>query len=258
LSPQLAVNDGPTIEQVRLSHLAYFPKGEWREPNTDELALLVSADPERIHTTLEERLFLFVIPESIWTLFWSLDFQKLVEQPTLDCYDFGSQYRQVAAETLVEISDLLNELGHSLSGDSICETLFNLPDLRSLRFDRDLGTNAGLGLDEVFGTSDGPESHKVVAGVNFGDEPRYLYYINLSTSHLMEMLPSTVDNEGLSGNELARAFMTEFPSYPVSRVTLEPRSGYLALEGSFIQDESMSSMSGPGIKLSIRATINRK
>jgi hypothetical protein len=187
----------PWADRVCLGATAWqdgrpLPETAWRPATGAELSVLLAEDA----AGAEQDFSVFTVPDRLRALWWEL-------AGSSDTPDIEPLARAVA--------EFAHFKGLPLPGRCVCDVVLTPP---------------GQALIGAGGTAAGSEP---AAGINLGDERTAVVLLNLPPSRLRELLDIRSRDEGsgepLSGWPLARRFLSEFPTYPLLRLSLEPGEG---------------------------------
>jgi hypothetical protein len=246
----------------------FFPRGPWRLPSRDELAVLVAGaepgttppgalplfndpDPPARADALDTRLCLFQIPEHLREAWWAL-VEKSAESGVAADGPRGWSVKGFDAFA-ARLSDFLVFKG--LSGPATrMEVLVTAPGARSIRVDPATGRPAGLGPTIAPWSPwpvGEPAAPRLRAVLNLGDEGARVVVINLTLSDTAAELarrepagptPATV-------GALVARFGAACPDYPPVRLRLGPGEGCRLPSAGLILDGDMTDEEEPGVTL---------
>lgn len=214
---------------------AFIPRGPWRDPSSVERRLLLAAEPP---VTIGSHITLVRAPDEVMTQFaglrdrlnhcGSLDEVRslLLENPCAAGCDAMEEF----ARTYLRPDQPLIEAG------SIACKATGLPTTTT----DDTGTYVGLHLDnwyqaELHARENAPNR----ISINLGAEARYFLYVNVPLATIgaltVEKCPSDSRIRDTQ-HGLRAVFMSQFSSYPVVRIRLDPGEGYIAPTENLIHD----------------------
>jgi hypothetical protein len=246
---------GPGVEEVEGK---FFPRGPWRSPTPQELALLVGSDQSResalpapgnlepAPTPPPEAIYLFQVPEHLQSAWWALlDASAGSGGPLVGFDEFAAQ-----------VGAFLAFKGLAPSGPMQMEAIVTAVGERSIRRDPDTGRPSGLGSTRAPWTAwPGPSvpAPRLHAVVNLGDEPSGVVLINLPPAELAAEL----DRRALGGStpttvgELVERFLRVCSSYPTVRVQLGPGEGCRVPAAGLVLDGDPTGKGEPDLLLLI-------
>lgn len=209
-SLRLAVNGGTEVDGNAL-----VAKADWRCPRENELAIMTQP------SSPESRLSLFRLSEDLRQRWW-----KTAE--SLGLAGDSDAYPAYAREVV----DFLRTTTLAVPVDATCEAMITAPDQRTsrggLEFSVDVRRGGGI-----------------VGGVNLGDEPTFLVFVNLPPSAMKAKCPS-------QDRWLAKTFLTECPNYPLVKLRLDPGDGYWLPPAGVVFDHSTVGQKEVGVVLGVR------
>jgi hypothetical protein len=219
---------------------ALVPKEPWRQPSSDELALLSLGEAA---WRLSNDVAIVRIPDSLVA-----PFVEMLEQRGLREAADPKTYETIATHpdwtvNLERLAAYLRRAG----GEQLASIFFRIaePDRRTLTkddFGRDGRKLVGLHLDSWDAL---PMRHRGRSRnrlcINFGREPRYSLFCNLS---LMEMFhaiglrdPEDIYKD-FRGLYMGHRFMMAMPSYPIVRLRIDPGEAYILPTDNLLHDAS--------------------
>jgi hypothetical protein len=236
---RLRVNSGVEARDGR-----FFPRGDWRPPAPEELALLAGGDgaPASADGFRAEALSLFHVPEHLRRRWWDLAARQ-ANPAGIDAAEFEAFLRAVV--------DFCRFKGLPLPRTCAFDVVVTAPGRASTRVDAAAGCLAGLAFDlpPTEGTAPRP-----LGAVNLGDEATSLVFLNLPAARLQDKLHAAPGSPGdyPTPGELARRFLSSFPAYPLVRVLLAPGDGYWLPAGGIVADGYTVDKQEPDVLLLIR------
>jgi hypothetical protein len=244
---------------------ACFPRGPWRPPTADELAILApSSGPHATPstgqlltlggvaasaiTTPTDALYLFQIPEHLRAVWWDLlDAAVEADGPMSGFDTFAAQ-----------VSDFLAFKRAALPASVRMEAVVTAIGEQSIRRDPTSGRPAGLG-SSVSPSARWPRDDTAVphlrAIVNLGDEQTAIVLINLPPLGLAEELthlPGIESPPGTVGALVDRFFRAR-SDYPPVRVRLGPGEGCFVPAAGLVFDGDPTGKEDPDVLLLISA-----
>jgi hypothetical protein len=242
---RLQLNSGVETRDGR-----FFPRGDWRPPAPEELALLAGgggapAAPDRFRT---DALSLFHVPEQLRRRWWDLAARQ-ADPAGLDAEGFQAFLRAVV--------DFCRFKGVPLPPTCAFDVVAAAPGRASTRVDAAAGCLAGLAFDLPPACPVAPAegaAPRPLGAVNLGDEATSLVLLNLPAARLQDRLRTAPGAPGacLTLGDLARRFLTSFPGYPLVRVLLRPGDGYWLPAGGVIADGYTMDKQEPDVLLVVR------
>jgi hypothetical protein len=227
---RLRVNSGV---EARGEH--FFPRGDWRLPAPEELALLADDDgvPAAPDGFRREALSLFHVPEHLRRRWWDLAARQ-GNPAGIDAEGFQAFLRGVI--------DFCRFKGLPLLPSCAFDLVVTAPGRPSTRVDAAAGCLAGLAFDPPPTRSLPPAegTARPLGAVNLGDEATSLVLLNLPAARLRDRLRTAPGAPVVCPTlaELTRRFLTSFPTYPLVRVLLRPGDGYWLPAGGAVADGS--------------------
>jgi hypothetical protein len=190
---RLRLNDGVDAADPGLR-----PRPVWRPPTEVELALLVD-DPDDAGPARAEHIQTFTLPEHLRARWWQVA-EQLTEAPA----DDSPAYRAFVND----VASFLGFKGLPLPPRAVFDVVLSPPGPP---------------------VADRPAAvpSAVVAGINLGDGPTSLVFLNLPPARLAVLLQPRAEVGEHPGAPpgLARRFLTAHPDYPLVRLLLEPGEG---------------------------------
>jgi hypothetical protein len=236
---RLALSSGTqTVNSVALSgyrNTAFVPRGPWRDPSSLERRLLLATEPP---VNIGAHITLVRAPDEVLAQFDELRHRVhhcgsvdevrsvLLENPCAAGCDAMMEF----ARTYLRSEQPLIEAG------SIACKATGLPTSTT----DDTGTYVGLHLDNWYRAElRARENAPNRISINLGAEARYFLYINLPLAAIgaltVEQCPSDSRIHDTQ-HGLRAVFMSQFRSYPVVRIRLDPGEGYIAPTENLIHD----------------------
>jgi hypothetical protein len=238
----------------------FFPRGPWRAPAEDELALLVAEpagppgvlplldDPAAPALTSDDHVLLFQIPEHLRAAWWALADAAAETGGPIPGFDgFAAKMAEFLA---------FKRLG--TSGPARMEVLVTAADARSIRVDPKTGRPSGLGPTVApwlpWPVGDRPTLPRLHAIVNLADEETGVVFTNLTPRALAAELDRGGRGVPATVGELVAGFLTACPDYPPVRVRLAPGEGCRLPAGELILDGDATGQRDPGVLLLVETT----
>ena len=212
------------------------------------------AKDQHSHPGLGQTIFHFTVPDVFRSRLWELDVESLF----LPAGRSFPCYTEEFESFLADIVAFLQRLYFDILDDPAFTFVATAPGSPSTTYSTDLGAYIGLHFDNFDQTPIGQrEVSRVAVGINFGDEDRYLIFINLTALQIFDLLRLASRGEDCAQHrsllKIAYEFMSAYPDYPVARLALKPGEGYLAPTQNMIHDGYTLPKSQPDINLLIRA-----
>lgn len=244
---------------------AYFPRGPWRPPTSNELALLVAGPPVPPPGVLpmldeasapvpaavanpDEAISLFQIPGHLRDAWWAL----------LDSAADAGGSIQGFDRFAAQVSEFLAFKRLNPPAAAQMDALVTAAGERSIRRNAATGGAAGLGPTAAPWTPwplGVPES-RVWGAVNLGDEDTALVVLNLTLSALAAELARKfpVEPPPATVGALVARFLRAFPDYPPTRLRLGSGEGCRLPPSGVILDGDPSGKQEPDVLLIISET----
>ncbi|MCI0701548.1 MAG: hypothetical protein L0241_10740 [Planctomycetia bacterium] len=230
----------------------FFPRGPWRPPTSDELALLVApseptptsrglpmldarpvASPTHTHPP-DNSLCLFQLPEHLRDAWWDLfDAAAEADEPVKGFDEFAEK-----------VAEFLTFKQLNTSGTQM-EVLVSAANERSIRVDPATGQLSGLGSTiapwVVWPAREQGSVPRLSAVVNLGDEATGVVILNLTLSGLATELArcAPADPPPTTVGQLVARFLSTCPDYPLVRVRLGSGEGcWLPTEGLILDGDA--------------------
>ncbi|QDU22269.1 hypothetical protein [Urbifossiella limnaea] len=238
----------------------FFPRGPWRAPTAQELALLVAADaPGRSLPLLGEpdpppadapdtpdTLGLFQLPDHLREAWWDLLDAAAGDGGGVRGFD-GFAAR---------VGEFLGFKRLGLPAAAGMEAIVTAAGERSIRRDPDTGRPSGLGPTvaawAAWPPNAGRSPPRLWGVVNLGDEPSGVVLVNLSLPDLAAALASREpDAPPATVGELVARFLRAFPDYPPVRVALGSGEGCRVPPGGLVLDGDPTGKRDPDMLLLI-------
>ncbi|MGA9382298.1 MAG: hypothetical protein WBV73_26350 [Phormidium sp.] len=194
---------------------AILPRLPWRKPTAVEQQILFSSQLENSSNLY---VSLLSIPQNILCHLNDLssvkDHRELNYVLQKDQVKKGISLIQEHIETFRLQSADINKYGIG----------WNSPNQMTVTVGAD-NCKVGLHIDNQRGSS----LHRIL--INFGSEPRYFLFINLSIQQLYSLVLE-IDGNAVSktsgSSRICMAFMQFFPNYPVVKLRVDPGEAYIA------------------------------
>lgn len=223
----------------------FFPRGPWRPPTAEELALLV-AGPESGAEPDTETGRLFQIPGHLRGAWWEL-LDRSVEAGDAALPGFEGFTRQVA--------EFLRFKQMEAPADLQMDAVVTAAGRCSMRSDPETGAPAGLGPSlppwAECATPEGAALPRLWAVVNLGDEDTRLVLIAVPIRGLAADAAARRPPGPTTVGELAGWFLRTFPDVPPIRLRLGPGEGFLLPSGGLILDADATDKQEPDVLLLI-------
>lgn len=181
---RLAVNSGSEP-----SGAVVVPKPDWRPVGAAELALLTAPGPTASQVSL------FHLSDELRARWWKTA-EALGMAGDSDAYPAYAR----------EVVEYLRAQGLPAPADTAAEAVVTAPDRRTTR-------------DGLDGSVDVRRGGGLIAGVNLGDEPTAVVFLNLPPAAMRAKTPA-------QDRWLAKTFLAAHPDYPLVKVRLDPGEGY--------------------------------
>jgi hypothetical protein len=224
----------------------FVPRPPWRAPDDRERSLLFPEPTLPLpRQSLEDCLCLFQLPQHLRSAWW-----RLLEQAE----QTGNTHLQGFDAFVAEVASFLAFKDVSVPEAAAFDLLVSKPGLRSLSLtgpSRGLACNlAGAGSLPVTEEAGCP---RLWGGINLGDEPTALLFINLLVRDLravVEKFPQPSSTGTIA--ELTERFFTMCPDYPPVRLGIEPGEGFRLPGGGLLVDGCTLEKQEPDVLLLVR------
>lgn len=237
------VSYSDVVYKPKYEQNAYLPRKDWRSLDPKEIHTLESNDKRNVHNTV----YLGEIPQPLKEIFEALDLTSAKNRG--DIIPMIEQQPQLASK----LNESLGKFLMSISTDSQFELFCvgaNLPNMETIGFNpknfkggyedqhkhfmgMHIDRSKVANIDEVHTLG-----NRIC--INLGSESRYLLIVNLPIIQVYDMLKEKIDVEAqnIDCTNIAKAFFTHFPDYPVIRVRQEPYQYYIAPTDNCFHDGS--------------------
>lgn len=229
------------INGFRYCPSAIIPREPWYSITPSESDVLIGTS---IDCTPGEWISLVKIPDEVLVAFEGIR-QAVLDLPTYDSVNGALSHAQwqpaLDAFAVFAKRFIPNDDGC----DQTARIRANAPGLPTVTIDNASACLIGLHLDSWFGTAvEGRHLLPNRIAANFGVEPRYLLFLNLSLAEIVRLVTEGAGvGSGRSGGSFIQQFAALFPHYPVTRLRLEPGEAYIAPTENIIHDGSTVGMS---------------
>jgi len=215
LADRLEVNSGVLVEPDRV-----VPRGDWRQPSLDELALLTAPSSQLLSPLPAgergrgdepgveksgdpaETITLFNMPDRLRARWWDS-----APDPSA-----GSEAGRVAFQGFAaQVLEFLQFKRLPLPPACAFELVIHAPGQATTR-----PLAGGLASNQPL--------HGLLGAINLSDEGSALVFLNLGNTQLSSWLPRLPASASLP--DRARAFFSAFPDYPIIKLDLRPGEGY--------------------------------
>ena len=151
----------------------------------------------------------------------------------------------------------------TLDGTITCHGLVSNPgNLLTVSYDKNIGQFNGLHVDSW----DSPPGHDRSSSpnricINVGTSERSLLFVNLTLGKMRELLKARSDvyaNINDDNTNVGRAFLREFPTYPVVRLKTKPGDAYIAPTENVLHDGCTYGNAVTSWQVTFRAFISPK
>lgn len=247
--PVLHINTGIQANFDTMQNMGgYFPLDSWRPPTAEELAMLSKSQP----TALHEAVTIVEISSALADEFWQEVFPRVYEPetPPDERMQLLNQFGEKVLNYLTDSAGLVVESMWT------CDVVINQPSQISTAYNHEQELFLGLHIDnhEHLQLEERKKGFRLLS-INMGQSPRYLNYVNLTATGLLEALQLQVnpdtERQFRHPRTLRKLFFDTFPSYPVCRVTLKPNTGYILVTQNVIHDGATNSEGDPDVALMI-------
>lgn len=245
------VTDGP--ETGSRSH-SFVPRQDWRAPQPSELRLLVADRP----VPLSDGVSILKVDAALRQAFWGDIGPALLSRDSKASPEEKRDRLRRFAQTVTGSL----ETGRCLRTTSLrsCDVQVSPCGQVSTAFDYQRSRYVGLHIDDHdrLPMSERRGAFQLLC-VNLGRSERYLQYINLGALKLLEVLRGndTQRPDPSSSQELASAFLSTFPGYPVVRLRLPPDHAYIATTQNVLHDGATNQRGEPDVALLIAGFFSR-
>lgn len=194
---------------------AIIPRLPWRKPTAVEQKILFSSqfdNPSNLYVSV------FSIPQKILSHFNDL---ISVKDPRELNYFFQKAQVKKGISLIQEHIETFCLQNADITKYGIG---WNAPKQMTVTVGAD-NCKVGLHIDNQRGSS----LHRIL--INFGSEPRYFLFINLSIQQLYSLVLEIHGNavsKTSGSSRICMAFMQLFPNYPVVKLRVEPGEAYIA------------------------------
>jgi hypothetical protein len=232
----------PTDWAGRLLLGAGVPR-EWRQPDEQERSLLVH-DPSTPLTRerLLDALCLFQLPKHLQSAWWRLLERAGDTGAPLEGFD----------DFVVEVARFLAFKELPAPEGAVFDLLVSRPGLSAVGGE---GLPFNLPVETPLPPREEPPRPRTWGGINLGDEPTWLVFVNRPARDLMTELgrsradlppPATL-------GELAERFFNLCPDYPLVRLRIDPGEGFRLPAGGLLVAGCTLDKQEPDVMLLIRA-----
>lgn len=238
--------DGRVLGGYRYEKGAFVPKGPWRVPKVREIEAIAGREGMGINPGCSVTVIRFCDE-----VLRPLEENELLRIESVDHLESLKESRRYKY-ALTRFRDSLAEHITSFSGLHLAGAFINKPGLRTSTFDHESKTLVGLHVDNFYPkVSTDADTVPVRLCVNIGREPRAFLFMNLTLKRVACMVgAASVRPRWPSG--IARRFLAKFPDYPVIKLVILPREGYLAPTENVIHDGCTEDMQTIDVSLVMR------
>ncbi len=217
----------------------YWSRQDWRPPTTEEMTILVDGESE-------DRLDVFRLADHFISRWWQL--LSEMEAPGANPTAFH--------DYIAEVCRFLRFKNLPLPKEAECALVASRPGQRSLDWNAASSGDNGLAFDlapSIRWRQEMVSSPRLWGGINLGDEPMSLVFLNLTPLQMSEALIETrSESDTESVVPLGIQFLGSFSDYPLVKLRLEPGEGY-RLPIGVLGEHSTVDKSEPSLVLRLRS-----
>jgi hypothetical protein len=234
---RLADSLAPAVESTDAA--AVVPRADWRPLAAAERTMVCSTQP----ADLSASVFVFDIGAE---LLGRLQ-KRLLPLITVPDGDRAATLRR-ARKAVLELIHDRHEVRAEYPG--AVDLVVNRPGQLSTAFDPRSGRFIGLHIDshQALSLRDRERGMTLLA-VNVGFAERYLHFVNLPVTELVDLVLACGEPLPQSAPALKDAFFRNCPDYPVVRIALPPGHGYLCNTQDTIHDGASNDQGLPDVCL---------
>jgi hypothetical protein len=258
--PRLQLSSGTTkIAQDDLRYSEYnpnaiVPQGPWREPTSQEKAILFSSDPP---TQQGSWISVIEVPPH-----WMTPFEDL--RQASENKDINSVRKMTSVPSCISaIADVANSVRELIAIPDTEVEWNNIAvtesGLITSTYDNVSQQYIGLHLDSWYKR---PLEERYLSPnricINVGLDDRYLLFINQSLVEMASLLVSShldLTPKDLIVSQLGKTFTNAFPHYPVIKLKISPGEAYIAPTENIIHDGSTLGKHFFDLSLTVRGNI---
>jgi hypothetical protein len=212
-----------------------LPKMPWRSPSEEELRVLL-AQQEDSSLAYHYKVALSKVPDSLAAVFDAFDFKNATNNN--DARQKIASNQQMAPLLDKELKSYVDQFLREQRNMRVLGIFALENNQLSVAAEKTTMLPLGLHFDDSIGFSISEiEGKPGRVSFNLGRQPRYLYFINLHLSTILEM----ARQEGFEAKdeyELAEFFFDRHPDYPIIRLTIHPGEAYFAPTDHILHDGS--------------------
>jgi hypothetical protein len=248
MSARVAINSGAVASDGR-----FFPRDAWRLLTEAEGGLLLAGHSATVFPG--DDVSLFAMTERLRARWWDLAAAGMGRPGSGD--EWFTSYAR-------EVTEFARFKGLPLSSKCSIEAIVSpagQPSTRTV-----LGPEgvqlAGLSFSKaasfaptVGATGDSHDRMRVLGGINLGDEPTSIVFVNLSPRRMAERLLADGLDRGFdeAEAEVARSFLGRFSDYPLVRLTINPAEGFWLPNDGIVFDGYTLDQTGMAVLLVFQA-----
>ncbi|MBZ9763348.1 hypothetical protein LB553_21030 [Mesorhizobium sp. CA8] len=206
---------------------AFVPLGPWRPVNQDDCRILYTDDAST--------------PASIVAVVQLFTRAEMALFHESQCYGEvinrsagvspSDQFVNTLLDKLDRVIQFRNRPSfHGFASDPV--------GLHTVSYDESIGKYVGLHVDTWDGTPSGQRKDaKLRVCINIGEYSRFFIFLNRSVVGMYRAsFGSEGDPNSLTPNEIGKAFLSRFPSYPIVRLEVHPGCAYVAPTENILHD----------------------
>jgi hypothetical protein len=235
-----------------------FVPRSWRTPSSNEASLLYADSSVEPH--FSSHVGLVRLPEALIVESKRLGFEHLSSEKDL------LKLRKEQMDSYISFANSLKKFigNYYLSNEKVHQIGWVVnPDVnkKTVTINFKTGKYLGLHMDSWEGM---PLSALDTAPnricINFGKEPRYLIFVNLTMRKIYELTKAfhQIDLNTVGQDLLTITFFKHFPDYPVVRVKVNPYEAYIAPTENMIHDGNTEGVVSTDVHYTVRGYFNKK
>lgn len=212
----------------------FISRSDWHSPTKSEKERLTTKN----QNSISESITIVKFDESIIGEFY----QSSAALACIPNSDMGlTERRDALMDFAQRLASEIPSVGLKVDSIRSADVQITPSGAESTAFDHENNRYIGLHIDnhDKLPIEKRQDAFHLLA-INFGNSERHFQFINLGVLGMLSFLSERINVESrnyqVNTSQLTSDFLKTFPNYPVTRVTLPPGYGYVAVTQSLIHD----------------------
>jgi hypothetical protein len=253
-SEKLSISEGVELmESEDYFPESYVPKYPFRNITSSELDVLKGDGYSELFL---ENLAILKLSENFKTIIHKMNLKDVNTQTEL--HKVIQNQPDLAIELNNELNDFFEPYLTSIRHKKVFGIFFVPPNVRTVGRQESTKKHMGLHIDSstklpISEYSNAPNR----VCINIGSCTRHLLVINKTVKQLLEMIAKKTDISFIkTQDDVSKSFFRYYPTYPVTKIAINPFEAYIAPTDNVIHDGTTVGMTSPDLTIVLFGFFN--